>query len=63
MYICLCNPFSDRDVKAFFQKNKGEKPTVGNVYKACSEGEKPQCCNCIETLKEVISECNQAETA
>ncbi|MCB9990975.1 MAG: (2Fe-2S)-binding protein [Rhodospirillales bacterium] len=57
MYICLCHPFSDRDVREYLTKN-GESATVGKVYKACSNGEKPQCCTCIQTLKDMLSDHN-----
>lgn len=55
MYICLCNPFSDRDVQKYLAENGDTPATVGKVYRACSNGEKPQCCSCIQTLKDIVS--------
>ena len=58
MYICMCNPFSDRQVKQYLDE-KDDKATVGEVYKVCSDGEAPQCCSCIDTLKDIVLEHNR----
>lgn len=53
MYVCVCNPFTDKDVK-----NALENPDVCNttsqVYKACSGGKKPECATCVHALKCMI---------
>lgn len=63
MYICLCNPFSDRDVQDYLAKNKDVPAKVGHVYTACTSGEKPQCCSCLQTLKDVLAEHKPVESA
>ena len=62
MYICLCNPFSDRDVKRHLEENNGVS-TVSKTYTACSGGEKPQCCSCLQTLKSMLSDQKELEAA
>ncbi len=54
MYICLCNPFNDRDVQEYLKDNP-DKATVGKVYRACSGGESPRCCSCLQTLKDMLA--------
>ncbi len=61
MYICLCNPFSDKDVKKVLASEKDA--SVSQVYMACSDGEKPQCCSCLQTLKDILSDHRAVETA
>lgn len=63
MYICLCNPFSDRDVKDYLTQNPDTRASVGKVYRACTSGESPRCCTCIQTLKEMLSDHTKAEAA
>jgi bacterioferritin-associated ferredoxin len=63
MYICLCNPFSDRDVKDYLKENPEGCATVGKVYRACSSGESPRCCSCIQTLKDLLSDHSAAKAA
>ncbi len=53
MYICLCNPFSDKDLKNFLKKKEG-KSCVSEAYQGCSGGKKPQCCTCLKTVKEMV---------
>lgn len=54
MYVCLCNPFTDKDVqKALSDTNV--KKTAGSVYKACTGGEKPCCGTCICMLREMVA--------
>jgi bacterioferritin-associated ferredoxin len=52
MMICLCNPFSDKKVREHL--DKGGCCKVSSVYSACSGGEKPQCCTCLATLKDMV---------
>jgi len=53
MYICLCNPFTDKDVHSFLKDCNG-KASVSEVYKCCSGGENPNCCACIQNLKDIV---------
>ena len=54
MKVCLCHPFSDKDAADYMNgKNGGCK--VAEVYKACTGGENPNCCCCLETLKEIVT--------
>lgn len=53
MIVCLCNPFSDKKVREHLDAG-GTRASVGEVYSACSDGEKPQCCSCLKTLKEIV---------
>lgn len=63
MYICLCHPFSDRDVKKYLEDNAGKPASVSKVYRACTSGERPQCCTCIQTLKDMIASHGEAREA
>ena len=63
MYICLCNPFSDRDVQDYLKENPDCPATAGKVYRACSGGQSPQCCTCLQTLKDMLSEHKTAQAA
>lgn len=53
MILCLCHPFSDKKAKAHMD-TKADRCSVGEVYKSCSGGEKPNCCQCLETLKDMV---------
>ena len=46
MYICMCNPFTDKELDEALQDDKVLKKT-SKVYQACSGGEKPCCGTCI----------------
>lgn len=61
MYICLCHPFSDKKVSEFLQGKAGEKARVSEVYQTCSGGEKPECCSCMQTLKEMVKSHNSEQ--
>jgi len=58
MYVCLCHPFSDKKVVEHLKAKNGGKTTVSDVYGACSGGEKPNCCQCLETLKGIVKNHN-----
>lgn len=58
MYICLCHPFSDKKVKEHLSATQG-KATVSNVYGACSDGNKPECCSCLQSLKDMVKSHNR----
>lgn len=62
MYVCLCNPFTDRDVKAALEAPCAGKKTTASVYKACSGGQKPCCGSCVCVLKEMVANHNNAAT-
>ena len=53
MYVCMCNPFTDKDVK-----NALENPDICNtpaqIYKACAGGNGPNCGTCIHMVKDLI---------
>lgn len=53
MYVCMCNPFTDKDVK-----NALADPLVRNtpaqIYKCCSGGQAPNCGNCMCMVKDMI---------
>lgn len=57
MYICLCNPFSDKDVRKYLD-GRDNQVAVSEVYRCCSGGESPSCCTCIPTLREMVLEHN-----
>lgn len=54
MIVCLCNPFSDKKVRQHLERNSGTCCKVADVYSACTDGEKPQCCSCLATLKDIV---------
>ena len=55
MYVCLCNPFTDRDVKAVLDDKSVTRKTAATVYKACTGGAKPCCGSCVCVLKEMVA--------
>lgn len=61
MYVCLCNAFSDKKVAQHLAENQG-RTRVSEVYKACSGGEKPECCSCLQTLKDIVKTHNKNTT-
>lgn len=61
MMVCLCHPFSDKKVKAHLEQGGCGK--MSSVYKTCSGGEKPNCCACLETLKDMVKTHNGRVTA
>ena len=61
MYICLCNPFTDKEVRSYLGCCQG-RASVGQVYRACSGGESPNCCSCMETLREMVRDHNTTQT-
>ncbi len=54
MYICVCNPFTDKDLDSAL-KDDTVKNNASAVYKACSGGEKPCCGTCICEIRERIN--------
>lgn len=55
MYVCLCNPFTDRDVKAALESDALPRKTAASVYKACSGGQKPCCGSCVCVIKDMVA--------
>lgn len=53
MYVCLCNPFSDKDVTNAL-RNPDIRNTPAQIYKACSGGVKPCCGSCVYAIKDMI---------
>lgn len=60
MYICLCNPFTDKDLDGAL-KNDAVRKRTSDVYKACTGGEKPCCGSCICEVRDRI-DAHNAET-
>lgn len=61
MYICICNPFSDSDVREYLSGQTG-KAAVSQTYRHCSGGEKPCCGNCLPELRDMVRTHNAAVT-
>lgn len=61
MYICLCHPFSDKKVNEHLSNTPG-KTKVSTVYGACSDGNKPECCSCLQSLKDIVKTHNKKHT-
>ena len=59
MYICLCHPFSDKKVQSHLNETNG-KTRVSEVYGACSGGNSPDCCSCLQTLKDIVKTHNKS---
>ena len=59
MMVCLCHPFNDKKVREHLSCKSGNS-TVSETYGACSGGNKPQCCTCLETLKEMVKAHNRS---
>jgi bacterioferritin-associated ferredoxin len=57
MYICLCNPFSDKDVRKYLDEHDDEV-AISEVYRCCSGGETPSCGTCVPTLREMVLDHN-----
>lgn len=53
MYVCLCNPFTDKDVQNALE-NPGVRNTPAQIYKACSGGKGPNCGSCMCLVKDMI---------
>ena len=62
MLVCLCHPFSDKKVKEHLSRKKNGC-TVAKTYGACSGGNKPQCCSCLNTLKDMVKAHNRTVSA
>ncbi|WP_229743928.1 (2Fe-2S)-binding protein [Aliidongia dinghuensis] len=51
MYVCLCNAFTDRQVRAVC-------PAAGSSAAAvyCALGVRPKCGKCVPTVREILDE-------
>lgn len=58
MYICLCNPFTDKDLDGVLKDENIAKRTA-DVYKACTGGEKPCCGSCICEVQDRLDRHNE----
>lgn len=55
MKVCICNDFNDKAVEDYLKDHKNENVKLADLYKACSEGNRPQCGTCIrEHLKDIV---------
>ncbi len=59
MIVCLCNPFSDKQINAHLTANADKKAKVSEIYSICSDGQSPQCCSCLETIKDMVKAHNR----
>lgn len=60
MYVCMCNPFTDKDVKNALNDSRVKK-SAAHVYKACSGGEKPCCGSCVCMVKDMVAAHEQTD--
>ena len=61
MYVCLCNPFTDRDVKEHLE-TLCDCARVKDVYTACSGGEAMNCGSCACALKQMVDHHNNTRS-
>ena len=61
MYICMCNPFTDTDVRNHLDTTK-KSARVKDVYAACSGGSSINCGTCIPELKTIVDTHNNTLT-
>ncbi len=57
MYICSCNPFTDKDLDKALKDDTILKK-ASHVYQACTGGERPCCGTCICEIRERIDNHN-----
>ena len=62
MYVCMCNPFTDKDLENALNDENVRKKT-SSVYQACSGGEKPCCGTCICEVRDRVNEHNEKALA
>ena len=53
MYVCMCNPFTDKDVKRALE-SPDVRNTPAQIYKTCSGGKGPNCGSCMCFVKDMI---------
>lgn len=54
MYICSCNPFTDKDLDKALKDDTVLKK-ASHVYKACSGGVQPCCGTCVCEIRDRIN--------
>lgn len=59
MYVCMCNPFTDKDVKKALE-NPAVRNTPAQIYKTCSGGKGPNCGSCMCFVKDMIVDYHSA---
>ncbi len=57
MYVCLCNAFTDRQVRAVCP---GAGSSAAAVY--CALGVRPKCGKCVPTVRQILDEVSSAVT-
>lgn len=60
MYICSCNPFTDKDVRRVLEDEK-VKNSKAQVYKAASGGQVPCCGSCMCVVNDMIVDHNATQ--
>lgn len=55
MYVCLCNPFTDKDVQNALSDSSVKK-SPANIYKACSGGQQPCCGTCLCMIRDMVGD-------
>lgn len=58
MYICMCNPFTDKELDGAL-KDEAVQNKTSAVYQACTGGEKPCCGTCICEIRDRIDAHNE----
>jgi len=63
MYVCTCNPFSDKTVKTAFDQAaaKSERVTLSQIYRQCSSGQEinGNCHACAPMLADMVRDHNR----
>lgn len=54
MIVCSCNIISDKEIAAYLAAQKGDRPSYGQIYNACSKGCPKPCSRCMPLLRDVI---------
>lgn len=61
MYVCHCNPFSEKDAQTYLESKAGQTVTLRDIYKGCTGGAKPPCgIACIPRLTAMLEKHNRA---
>lgn len=62
MYVCICNPFTDTDVRNYLQGIGEKKARVMDVYRSCSGEPKMNCGSCACELRGMVDKHNNTLT-
>lgn len=60
MYLCTCNPFTDKNLDEHLSAQKGSVK-VADAYKACTGGESPKCSACIPEITKMVQDHNEED--